>query len=260
MSADKPRRMVELWGGIIAHEEEDPDSEQAIFIRAIDVSTDAFGRHKAALLNHLQQVYESGPKSKPFDAEKLWHHLDRIAWMYFWHEGERQRTTPAADRVRRLRELAKALGRARRLLEKATQDDVGNDLFSAWCDANVRYDIDPTPPLTLVRIDDEFEKVIASLPALEIAALRAADEIPKKDGRPRGTALLRWDFIEVLAKIYRNSTGSKPGAGDGPFARFVYEFITALGRRNVEYSSIVDAIKDTRNQARMHSSPFDDET
>jgi hypothetical protein len=260
VSADKPRRMVELWGGIIAHEEEDPDSEQAIFIRAIDVSTDAFGRHKAALLNHLQQVYESGPKSKRFDAEKSWRPLDRIAWMYFWHEGERQRTTPAADRVRRLRELAKALGRARRLVEKATQDDVGNDLFSAWCDANVRYDIDPTPPLTLVRIDDEFEKVIASLPALEIAALRAADEIPKKDGRPRGTALLRWDFIEVLAKIYRNSTGSKPGAGDGPFARFVYEFITALGRRNVEYSSIVDAIKDTRSQVRMRSSPFDDET
>jgi hypothetical protein len=205
-------------------------------------------------------VYESGPKSKRFDAEKSWRPLDRIAWMYFWHEGERRRTTPAADRVRRLRELAKALGRARRLVEKAIQDDVGNDLFSAWCDANVRYDIDPAPPLTLVRIDDEFEKVIASLPALEIAALRAADEIPKKDGRPRGTALLRWDFIEVLAKIYRNSTDSKPGAGDGPFARFVYEFITALGRRNVEYPSIVDAIKDTRNQVRMRSSPFDDET
>ena len=260
MSADKPRRMVELWGGIIAHEEEDPDSEQAIFIRAIDVSTDAFGRHKAALLNHLQQVYETGPKSKPFDAEKSWLRLDRIAWMYFWHEGEGQRTTPAADRVRRLRELAKALGRARRLVEKAIQDDVGNDLFSAWWDANVRYDIDPTPPLTLVRIDDEFEKVIASLPALETAAHRAADEIPKKDGRPRGTALLRWDFIEVLAKIYRNSTGSKPGAGDGPFARFVYAFITALGRSNVEYLSIVDAIKDTRNQVRMRSSPFDDDT
>jgi hypothetical protein len=260
MSADKPRRMVELWGGIIAHEEDDPDSEQAIFIRAIDASTDAFGRHKPALLNHLQQGYERGPKSKPFDAEKSWRGLDRIAWMYFWHEGERRRTAPAADRVRRLRQLAKALGRARRLVEKATQDDVGNDLFSAWCDANVRYDIDPTPPLTLVRIDDEFEKVIASLPALEIAALRAADEITKKDGRPRGTALLRWDFVEVLAKIYRNSTESKPGAGDGPFARFVYEFITALGRRNVEYPSIVDAIKDTRNQVRMRSSPFDDET
>jgi hypothetical protein len=249
--------MVELWGGIIAHEEE-PDSEQAIFIKAIDASTDAFGRHKAALLNHLQQVYESGPKSKPFDAEKSWRHLDRIALSYFYHEGMRQRIVPAADRVRRLRELAKALGQARRLVEKATQDD--DLLFSAWCEANVRYDIEPTPPFTLVRIDDEFKKVIASLPALETAALRAADEIPKKGGRPRGTALLRWDFIEVLAEIYRNSTGSKPGAGDGPFARFVYEFITALGRRNVEYPSIVDAIKGTRSQVRMRSSPFDDET
>ena len=54
MSADKPRRMVELWGGIIAVEEEDPDSKEAIFRRAINASTDTFVRHKAALLNHLQ--------------------------------------------------------------------------------------------------------------------------------------------------------------------------------------------------------------
>jgi hypothetical protein len=258
VSADKPRRMVQLWGGIIEYEEEDPDSKGAIFISAIDAKTDTFGRHKVALLNHLQQVFESGPKSKPFDAEKSWRHLDRIAWMYFWHEGWRQRTVPAADRVERLRELAKGLGGARRLIEKATQDDVGNLLFSAWCDADIQYDVDSPQPLTWYEIELEFDRWVANLAILETAVLRAADEIPKKDGRPRGTALLRWDFIEVLAEIYRNSTGSKPGAGDGPFARFVYAFITALGRRNVEYSSIVDAIKNTRNQGRMRS--FDDET
>jgi hypothetical protein len=256
VSADKPRRMVKLWGGIIEREEEDP--EEAIFRKAINASTDTFGRHKAALLNHLQ--HESGPKSKLFDAEKSWRHLEFLAMQYFFHERKRQERVPAADRVRRLRKLAKELGRARRLVEKATQDDVGNLLFSAWCYANVRDDIDPTPPLTLVRTDDEFEKVIASLTTLETAAHRAADEIPKGHGRPKGTALLRWDFIEVLAEIYHNSTGLKPGAGDGPFARFVYEFITALGRRNVEYLSIVDAIIDTRTLVRMRSSPFDDET
>src|SRR5205809_5065633 len=104
--------MVELWGGIIAVEEEDPDSKEAIFRRAINASTDTFVRHKAALLNHLQQVYESGPKSKLFDAEKSWRLLEFLAMQYFFHERERQERVPAADRVRRLRELAKALGRA----------------------------------------------------------------------------------------------------------------------------------------------------
>jgi hypothetical protein len=59
------------------------------------------------------------------------------------------------------------------------------------------------------------------------------------------------DFIEGLAEVYQKSTGSKPGAGDGPFAQFVYEFLTALGRGNIQYHSVVDAIKDTKVRARM---------
>jgi len=108
--------------------------------------------------------------------------------------------------------------------------------------------------------------VIVSLAALETAACRAADEVPKARGRPKGSAFLSRGFIEGLAGVYQNSTGSKPGAGDGPFARFVYGFLTALGRGNIEYDSVVDAIKDTRDRARMRpastkwgSSPFDDE-
>jgi hypothetical protein len=131
---------------------------------------------------------------------------------------------------------------------------------------NVRSDIDPTPPLTLVRLDHEFEKVIASLAALETAARRAADEVLKARGRPRGSAFLSRGFIEGLAGVYQNSTGSKPGAGDGPFARFVYEFLIAIGRDNIEYESLVDAIKDTRARVRTRPaaaksgpSPFDDE-
>jgi hypothetical protein len=71
-------------------------------------------------------------------------------------------------------------------------------------------------------------------------------------------------FIEGLAGVYQNSTGVKPGAGEGPFARFVYEFLTAVGRGNIEYESVIDAIKDARARARMRPaggrwgpSPFD---
>jgi hypothetical protein len=232
----------------------------------IDAGLAAFEQHKISLLDHLQKVYQRGPKPEPFDAEKSWRGLTHYATMYFWQARVKQETVRAAARASRLRELAKALGRARRMVERAMQDDVGNDLFSAWYDANVRSDIDPTPPLTLVRLDHEFEKVIASLAALETAARRAADEVPKARGRPKGSAFLSWGFIEGLGGVYQNSTGSKPGAGDGPFARFVYEFLIAIGRDNIEYESLVDAIKDTRARVRTRPaaaksgpSPFDDE-
>jgi hypothetical protein len=260
-------KKIKLWDGIIEYDEPIPDAEMEELKAGIDAGLAAFEQHKISLLERLQNVYQRGPKSEPFDAEKSWRGLTSLAGLYFWRARLKQETVPAAHRVERLRELAKALGRARRMVDKAMQDDVGNDLFSAWCEANVRYDIDPTPPITLVRIDHEFEKVIASLAALETAACRAADEVPKARGRPKGSAFLSRGVIEGLAEVYQNSTGSKPGAGDGPFARFVYEFLAAVSRGNIEYESVVDAVKDTRARVRTRPaatksgrSPFDDET
>jgi hypothetical protein len=62
--------------------------------------------------------------------------------------------------------------------------------------------------------------------------------------------------------LYRDTTGSKPGAGDGPFAKFVMKFLNALGR-NIEYESVIDAIKDARTRSLQNSigwapSPFDE--
>jgi hypothetical protein len=45
--------------------------------------------------------------------------------------------------------------------------------------------------------------------------------------------------------VFHNSTGEMPGAGDGPFARFVYAFLGALGPCYFTHSSLVDAIKGT---------------
>jgi hypothetical protein len=265
--SDAGNKKIKLWDGIIEYDEPIPDAEMEELKAAIDAGLAAFERHKISLLEHLQNVYQRGPESKPFDAEKSWQDLTRLAWMYFWRARLKQETVPSAHRVERLRDLARTLRRARRQAEMAMRDDVGDDLFSAWCEASVRYDLDPTPPLTLVRIDHEFEKVIANLAALETAACRAADKVLKARGRPKGSASLSRGFIEGLAGLYQNSTGSKPGAGDGPFARFVYEFLIAIGRDNIEYESLVDAIKDTRARVRTRPaaaksgpSPFDDET
>jgi hypothetical protein len=265
--SDAGNKKIKLWDGIIEYDEPIPDAEIKELKAEIDAGLAAFEQHKISLLEHVQNVYQRGPKSEPFDAEKSWQDLTCLAGLYFWRARVKQDTVPAAHRVERLRDLARTLRRARRQAEMAMRDDVGDDLFSAWCDANVRSDIDPTPPLTLVRLDHEFEKVIASLAALETAARRAADEVPQARGRPKGSAVLSRGFIEGLAEVYRNSTGSKPGAGDGPFARFVYEFLTAIGRGKIEYESLVDAIKDTKARVRTRPaaakpgpSPFDDET
>jgi hypothetical protein len=262
--SDAGNKKIKLWDGTIEYDEPIPDAEMEELKAEIDAGLAAFEQHKISLLDHLQKVYQRGPKPEPFDAEKSWRGLTHYATMYFWQARVKQETVPAAHRVERLRDLARILGRARRMVETAMQDDVGNDLFSAWREANVRYDINPTPPLTLVRIDDEFEKVIANLAALETAACRAADEVPRGRGRPIGSAFLSRGFIEGLAGVYQNSTGVKPGAGEGPFARFVYEFLTAVGRGNIEYESVIDAIKDARARARMRPaggrwgpSPFD---
>jgi hypothetical protein len=263
--SDAGSKKIKLWDGIIEYDEPIPDAEMEELKAEIDAGLAAFEQHKISLLDHLQKMYQRGPKSEPFDAEKSWQDLTSLAGLYFWRARLKQDTVPAAHRVERLRDLARTLRRARRQAEM--RDDVGDDLFSAWCEASVRYDLDPTPPLTLVRLDHEFEKVIASLAALETAARRAADEVPNARGRPKGSAFLSRGFIEGLAGVYQNSTGSKPGAGDGPFARFVYEFLIAIGRDNIEYESVVDAIKDTKARVRTRPaaakpgpSPFDDET
>jgi hypothetical protein len=212
----------------------------------------AFERYKEALLASLRNPYEAGPKSAPFDADKSWRGLTRLAKIYLWAKRGKQESVPAGARVKRLDQLAGALGRARGMAEKAMQDDdVGIELRKGWFAATNLVNIplvsalrnDKAAPL---RIADEIKQVVAGLTVLEAAARRAADDMKRAPGRPKGTAVLPTECIVGLARIYRNSTGSKPGACEGPFARFVFEFATALGPGRIEYESVIDAIKDAR--------------
>jgi hypothetical protein len=236
-------KKIKIWDGIVEYDEPVPDTRAEAVKAAIETSLTAFEKHKEALLAMLRNVYERGPKSEPFDADKTWHDLTLSARIYFWRGTVKQETMPTADCINRLRQIARALGRARRLADK--QDDVRGALFSAWYDDNVRYDTVPTEPLVLVRFENEFDKVIAGLFAMETLAHRAVDDLRKKGGRPKGTAVLQKDDIEGLAGVYRDSTNSIPGAGDGLFAKFVMKFQRALGcPSNLKYESVIDAIKD----------------
>jgi hypothetical protein len=219
----------------------------------------AFNQHKKTLLDELRNGGKPGLKSDPFDAAKSWGDLIRLAQLFFWGEITKQETMPVADLVKRLRQLARALGRAHSLANRAMQDDVGVELFRRrFAEKNISPAsallIDEDESSVATRIAGEIKEVVAGIATLETAALAAAatNDVPKKAGRP---ALLPRDCIQGLGRVYRNSTGSKPGLGDGPFARFVLEFLTAVGRPNFEYDSVIDAIKDAHS--RWKPSAFD---
>jgi hypothetical protein len=220
-----------------------------------------FGKHKKALLDMLREVCERGPKSKPLDADKAWRSLTGLARSHFGRV--EQATMPAADRIERLRDIAKALGRARRLIDRTMQNDVGDDLFSAWWEGAGNEHAKEDGSFDPRYMECKFKNAVKVLAVLETAASLSADRVLRpKRGRP---AILPWDDIWNLAALYRGSTSSLPGAGDGPFAKFVKTVMTALGC-HIEYESVIEAIKDARQWALKHPvarkwgpSPFDEQ-
>jgi hypothetical protein len=234
---------------------------------AIEARFVEFDHHKEALLSILRDAHNHSPKSEPFNDDKWWFHLTSLARIYSWQARVKQERMPVADREARLHELAKALGKARDLTDKAMQDDVGDDLFSAW------WDETDEPPASVVwnddgsfapvrNADEMFKETVAALAALATAALRAASEVhEKRTGRGR-TGTVPPDCIDTLWVLYRDSTGTEPGAGHGPFVRFVCAFLAAI-RANVSEDYVVELAQKARSRARTYSSkegpsPFDD--
>jgi hypothetical protein len=259
--SDAGGKKCKLWGGTKEYNEPAHDPKTEAVKVAIEVSLTAFDRHQEALLTILRNDYERGSRAEPFDADRSWRDLTFLARAYFWKATVKQELMPAAELVARLRELEKAFGNARALADKAMQDDVGSALCSSWWEGTSEYAEAEGRFVDLLYIKREFKKAVTSLAALETAAIRAAGDVPKRPGRPKGNAILPWDFIEALAALYRDTTDSKPGAGDGPFAKFVMKFLSALGRY-IEDESVIDAIKDARTRSLQSPSgwapsPFD---
>lgn len=254
-------------GGWIEYDQPPSDNQTEAVKSAIEARVDALDEHRDELLGLLRSVREQKGRGEPFDTDRAWRQLSQLAWTYCWRETVRREITLPAKRRERLLGLAKALRGARRLTDALLQSDVADDLCSAWEDAPPRRFLvrdddgslavvgdEDCEKAILLDDDDEFTKAVEGLSALQTAASRAADAVPRGDGRPEGTAALPWDFIEILANIYRDSTGATPGAGTGPFSRFVYAFVGGLGRSlNITYESMVAAIKVARRQSLAHA-------
>jgi hypothetical protein len=93
---------------------------------------------------------------------------------------------------------------------------------------------------------------VAFLKDLQVAAGRAADETHQGRGRPSGARVLPVGYIEALAAQYRASTGVRPVAGRGPFARYVCAFLAALGRANISEDYVVELTRDAISWANNH--------
>jgi hypothetical protein len=203
------------------------------------------------LITILHEAYNLGLKSESFDQSISWFRLTNLADTYHWAAGVTQEKMYNADRKARLRVLAKTMEKARGLIDRAMQDDVGDELFSAWCEeadtplASVVRNDDGT--LTMVRTAEEtFNNATRSVAALETAAVRASREAHGERvgaGRPRGTSALPHGYVITLADIYQESTGRKPETGGGPFARFVLGFLAATGR-DLSERHVLEIIED----------------
>jgi hypothetical protein len=207
-----------------------------------------FEGDKQSLLRILRSAHGRGGKNGEFDENKSWRHLFALAEDYFWDVRAKRHATPYAKRFKQLNDITRALGRARVMIEKAMQTDVGEDLLWAWWGDPVEYD--PMGPFTSMPDKNLLVKELAKIEDLENAALEAANEIPLRQGRPPGTAILPWRHIEAVAGVYSECTGKQPKAS-GQFADFVIKFLNAVGRPDaLEYESVIDAIKNARALSR----------
>jgi len=206
------------------------------------------------LLAILITVRKRGLGPAAFDTKELWRDLARLAEWYFWRERTKRETIPNAGRAKLLGQLTKALGRA---CAAAKEDGVVDDLFrSIYEAANGPLTPGAIPkiePSAVSRSLDAVNKSIEGLFVLEKAARRAAANVHRRDGRPKGTSALPPEYIVRLAMLFRSSTGTKPGAGEGPFARFVSAFLDAVGR-TIANGAVIDAIKSARAQSLQEPS------
>jgi hypothetical protein len=243
----------------VTEDKSDPveSARMKAFIAAVEVNMAHFGGHKEPLLAILRNAYDCGPKADPFDMEKSWLRLETSAHQYFLQEKAKQEAMSSAEREARLRAIAEALKQASSRIEAAKQDEVGDALFSAWCEkadlplASVARNDDRSFVMT-APADEAFKRAVAGLKDLETAAGRAADEAHKGRGRPSGARVLPVGYIEALAVQYRASTGARPIPGHRPFVQFVCAFLAALGRSNISEGYVVELIRDASSWATTH--------
>jgi hypothetical protein len=208
-----------------------------------------FWRKKRSLIGQLEAARRATRNSTPFDTNLAVRDLSNFAWRFLQDQRIRATSMKRSARAQRLSKLGNALERAQTLVERNLDDQVGSDLFSAWC-AHFGIGLD----LDLAEIADNMKETFEILGLLKQIARHAEHEVRPKAGRPIGpTALPHWYEIIELARLYRRNVGTKPTA-TGPFAKFAHSCFGALGYPRMRLQSLTDAIKNAiHEEARRYS-------
>jgi hypothetical protein len=189
---------------------------------------DRFEKRKPAILASLRAAHQQGPSTQPFNEKGALDDLKMFSCVYIGRVFADKLTRPSPDIRERFNKLAVDL----------EQVDVA--LGELLDGRELRYVLDAGEKIGVEVIQDICIS-LKSLPALATAVRAACKGIPLKRGRPRDRAL--WPAeAEGLAELYAEHTGCKPGSGEGPFARFVYSVVSALGQ-NVSKGHVIDVIK-----------------
>jgi hypothetical protein len=220
----------------------------------IESGLTSFSWNKAALLYLLRNAHGTRIASEPFDAEKSWADLTRVARLHLGFKDGNERFAKQ-NPAKPLGELATTLSRACTLVKMAMQEGGDFALLRAWR-AEEHMTLTSALPFDeagSTHIVKELTKALRTLAKLEKVARRAFENVRRKSGRPKGpTKLPELDTIIGLAGVYRRSTGLKPAAGKGRFADFANKCLKALGH-NFKKTSLDTAIKRARHQAALQA-------
>jgi hypothetical protein len=225
----------------------------------IQPSLAMFDKNKEKLLQRLIDGRKQGAGRTVFDAEALWTALRRAAEGYLLYEQTRKSAPSNTQTANDLAKIKRNLSAAHALLEKP---DVFSELLRAIF--HERYTKEPSAvlkadPFVGSKIFAELAKGASHVRKLEMAATRGAANARSKPGRPNsGSTILPSEYIVGLAKLFRDATDRVPGAGEGPFGRFLVEFLNAIGRGNLTPRSVFNLIISARNEslAADADSPF----
>jgi hypothetical protein len=163
---------------------------------AEDVTLTEFDKHKLVDILRAGHERERGSMSEPFDEAGAWRRLSGLARSHIAKRNVKRATKPFY-RIDRLRDIAKILRRAHRLVDRTMQPDIGDDLFSAWWEVTGSEHAKPDGTFDPRYMEREFKQLVKSLGVLENAASYGADHVERaKRGKP---SVLTRDDIWNLA-------------------------------------------------------------
>jgi integrase len=198
----------------------------------------------------IKQLRVARTATTPFDTDLALRELADFAWRFLEFEASPITSCmKRSDRAKRLSMFARHIEQTLQLADQAFEDELRWDLFRAWC---VHFDV--RPGLDLLKNADDLRGSFERLRLLRDIVREAERRVRPPPGRPIGPSVHpHWDVLVGLARLFRRTTGMKPTASNGKFAKFAYECLRALGRNQMKYETLLAGIKMARRNANRYS-------